>query len=64
MANAFGSGLSNLGNMGMQYAIFNTPAIQQSLGLRGAQTGGTGASQIFNNPAGLDASINYAYNPR
>ena len=60
MANAFGSGLSNLGNMGMQYAMFNTPAIQQSLGLRGAQTGGTGAASLFINPTtGLDTSINY-----
>jgi hypothetical protein len=46
--------------MGMQYAMFNTPAIQQSLGLRGAQTGGTGAASLFINPTtGLDTSINY-----
>jgi hypothetical protein len=61
MANAFGSGLSNLGNMGMQYAMFNTPAMQKLFG--NTQTGGTGASQIFNNPAGLDASIDYTYKP-
>jgi hypothetical protein len=60
--NAYTGGLGNLGNLGMQYAMFNTPAMQQIFGNQ--QTGGTGASQIFNNPAGLDSSINYAYSAR
>jgi hypothetical protein len=46
MANAFQSGLGNAGNLGMQYALFNTPAIQQSLGLGGAQTGGASISGL------------------
>ena len=63
MSNAITGGIGNLGNLGMQYAMFQTPAIQQSLGLGkyATQTGGTGAAQLFNNPVtGLDASIDYS----
>jgi hypothetical protein len=46
MANAIQGGIGNLGNLGMQYALFNTPAIQRSLGLGGAQTGGASISGL------------------
>jgi hypothetical protein len=57
VANAIGGGISNLGNMGQQYAFYQTPAIQKALGLGqyAPQTGGTlisGSPQdMFSNSA-------------
>jgi hypothetical protein len=64
-ANIYGGAIGNLGNLGMQYSYLQSPAIQKALqiGPYAPQTGGTGASQIFNAPSGLDQSIDYSYRP-
>jgi hypothetical protein len=64
-ANIYGGAIGNLGQLGMQYSYLQSPAIQKALGLGqyAPQTGGTGASQIFNAPSGLDQSIDYSYKP-
>ena len=57
-ANIYGGAIGNLGNLGMQYAYLQSPAIQKSLGL-GAyapQTGGISGSD-------LTSGIDFAYRP-
>lgn len=57
-ANIYGGAIGNLGNLGMQYAYMQSPAIQKALGL-GAyapQTGGISGSD-------LTSGIDFAYRP-
>jgi hypothetical protein len=57
-ANIYGGALGNLGQLGAQYAYFQTPGVQKALGLGqyAPQTGGVSASDIT-------GGIDYTYRP-
>jgi hypothetical protein len=58
-ANIYGGAIGNLGQLGTQYAMYQTPGVQKALGLGqyAPQTGGVSAADIT-------GGIDYSYNPK